>query len=330
MGLISRVSSRTYRPKPHQKMALLQQASKGSLCPEIFENFAKNKTNASYIMKTTYKMKSVNALKIEEDNHEDKLAMNSISELNPIQNFQIPKSISNPASFVYNNCGENVDTAKVKFNHGTTCLAFKFQGGVVVCTDSRATAGGYIASQSVKKVIEINRFLLGTMAGGAADCQFWERVLAERCRLYQLRNKKRISTRATSKLLANMVYNYKGMGLSMGTMVCGWDDKGGPALYYVDDGGQRLAGNLFSVGSGSLYAYGVLDEGYRYNLTREEALELGERAIYHATYRDAASGGFVNRYIMTAEGWELISRNDVSDLHYKYLEDGSIAKPGRG
>jgi hypothetical protein len=29
----------------------------------------------------------------------------------------------------------------------------------------------------VKKVIEINKFLLGTMAGGAADCQFWERNL---------------------------------------------------------------------------------------------------------------------------------------------------------
>merc|ERR1711879_826635 len=242
--------------------------------------------------------------------------------------FTIPKSITNPAQFVYDNCGENVEGAKIKFNHGTNCLAFKFQGGVVVCTDSRATAGGYIASQTVKKVIEINRFLLGTMAGGAADCQYWERVLAEQCRLYQLRNKKRISTRAASKLLANMVYNYKGMGLSMGTMVCGWDDKGGPALHYVDDGGQRLGGELFSVGSGSLYAYGVLDEGYRWDLNVDEALELGERAIYHATYRDAASGGFVNRYLMTADGWKLISRNDVSELHYKYLGDGSICEPG--
>jgi 20S proteasome alpha/beta subunit len=33
------------------------------------------------------------------------------------------------------------------------------------------------ASQTVKKVIEINKYLLGTMAGGAADCQFWERNL---------------------------------------------------------------------------------------------------------------------------------------------------------
>lgn len=38
------------------------------------------------------------------------------------------------------------------------------------------------ASQTVKKVIEINPYLLGTMAGGAADCSYWERVLAMRCR----------------------------------------------------------------------------------------------------------------------------------------------------
>lgn len=96
--------------------------------------------------------------------------------------------------------------------------------------DSRATAGSYIASQTVKKVIEINPYLLGTMAGGAADCSFWERLLARQCRIYELRNKERISVAAASKLLANMVYQYKGMGLSMGTMVCGWD-KRGPGKY---------------------------------------------------------------------------------------------------
>lgn len=35
------------------------------------------------------------------------------------------------------------------------------------------------------------------------------------CRIYELRNKERISVAAASKLLANIVYNYKGMGLSM-------------------------------------------------------------------------------------------------------------------
>lgn len=56
----------------------------------------------------------------------------------------------------------------IKIAHGTTTLAFRFKGGIVVATDSRATAGNWIASQTVKKVIEINSALLGTMAGGAA------------------------------------------------------------------------------------------------------------------------------------------------------------------
>ena len=48
-----------------------------------------------------------------------------------------------------------------------------------------------------------------------------------------------------------------------GTMVAGYDPTG-PGLYYVDSDGQRTKGQVFSVGSGSLYAYGVLDSGYRW------------------------------------------------------------------
>ena len=39
-----------------------------------------------------------------------------------------------------------------------------------------------VASNQVHKVIEVNPFLLGTMAGGAADCYFWERRMGVECR----------------------------------------------------------------------------------------------------------------------------------------------------
>lgn len=44
-------------------------------------------------------------------------------------------------------------------------------------------------------------------------------------RLYYLRNGERISVSAASKLLSNMMCQYRGMGLSMGSMICGWDKK---------------------------------------------------------------------------------------------------------
>uniref|UniRef100_A0A3Q2D708 Proteasome subunit beta type-8 n=1 Tax=Cyprinodon variegatus TaxID=28743 RepID=A0A3Q2D708_CYPVA len=131
------------------------------------------------------------------------------------------------------------------------------------------------------------------MSGSAADCQYWERLLAKECRLYRLRNNHRISVAAASKLLCNMMLGYKGMGLSVGSMVCGWD-KEGPGLYYVDENGTRLSGRMFSTGCGNGYAYGVVDSGYREDMTVEEAYELGCRGIAHATHRDAYSGGVVN------------------------------------
>ena len=85
-------------------------------------------------------------------------------------------------------------------------MAFAFQGGVLVAVDSRASMGSFVSSEQVRKVIEINSFLLGTMAGGAADCSFWERLLAEQCRLYELKNGERVSIAAASKMLINMVY----------------------------------------------------------------------------------------------------------------------------
>jgi len=34
--------------------------------------------------------------------------------------------------------------ARIKLAHGTTTLAFKFKGGIIVAVDSRATAGSYV------------------------------------------------------------------------------------------------------------------------------------------------------------------------------------------
>ncbi len=40
-----------------------------------------------------------------------------------------------------------------------------FKEGVLLAVDSRASMGAFISSETVRKIIEINDFLLGTMAG---------------------------------------------------------------------------------------------------------------------------------------------------------------------
>ena len=39
-------------------------------------------------------------------------------------------------------------SCRIKINHGTTTLAFRFKGGIIVAVDSRATAGSYIGQSS--------------------------------------------------------------------------------------------------------------------------------------------------------------------------------------
>ncbi len=74
----------------------------------------------------------------------------------------------------------NGDEKKIMdFKTGTTTLGFVFQGGVIFAVDSRATMGNFISSETVRKVIEISNQKLATIAGGAADCQYWEAWLSQ-------------------------------------------------------------------------------------------------------------------------------------------------------
>lgn len=206
----------------------------------------------------------------------------------------------------------------LKFDKGTTTLAFIYQGGILAAVDSRSTMGSFVSSQSVDKINEITDFMLGTIAGGAADCQYWQRNLAVQCRMFELRNRHRISIRAASKLIANTCNYYKKYGLSLGMMMMGYDN-GEPTLYYVDDEGSRMKAGKerpkFSVGSGSTYAYGVIDNNWRWDMTDDEAIKLGMSAIYHATHRDAYSGGLNRVYLFKPDGYKKVVDQDVFEMH---------------
>ena len=67
--------------------------------------------------------------------------------------------------------------------------------------------------------------------------------------------------------------------------------------------------------------YNINSLGYKYDMTPEEAYDLGRRSIMHATHRDAMSGGVVNLYHMKEDGWIKVSQTDVSQMYYQSLEE---------
>ncbi|VDM37451.1 unnamed protein product [Toxocara canis] len=248
--------------------------------------------------------------------------------------------------FVETHFGKHSAAKNLQFRKGTTTLAFIYEpktehdkGGIIVAVDSRASAGEYIchalreltvdcdqrgvlilASKSVMKILDIGDRMVATMAGGAADCQFWTRVVAKYCTLYELREKSEITVAAASKYFSNVLYGYRNYGLSVGSLIAGYD-KRGPAIFKVDSEGQRVQLRLCSVGSGSLSAYGILDSFYQPKMTDEEARILGRRAIMHATFRDSGSGGVCNMVHITPKEKIHLPKLDVSQLFYEFADE---------
>uniref|UniRef100_A0A3B5AD34 Proteasome subunit beta type-11 n=1 Tax=Stegastes partitus TaxID=144197 RepID=A0A3B5AD34_9TELE len=231
-------------------------------------------------------------------------------------------------------------------SHGTTTLAFMFQGGVLAAADTRSSCSGLVACPASQKILPIHSHLVGTTSGTSADCALWKRILARELRLYQLRNGRRLSTRGAAKLLSHMLHPFKGTELCVAATLCGWDggevDDGchagtetdlrasfsGPGLFYVCSDGTRLQGTLFSVGSGSPYAYSILDQGVRWGLTVDEATSIAREAVYRATHRDAYSGNCVDIYHITSNGWTRRSREDLKEEYYREKERKEKANIG--
>jgi 20S proteasome subunit beta 5 len=85
---------------------------------------------------------------------------------------------------------------------------------------------------------------------------------------------------------------------------------------------MRIAGDLFAVGSGSTFALGILDtQEKRYDMSADEAVALGIKAIRHATFRDAYSGGFINVFLITKNGWERVFTEDLASAADRRLNE---------
>ncbi|XP_072269945.1 proteasome subunit beta type-11-like [Pyxicephalus adspersus] len=208
--------------------------------------------------------------------------------------------------------------------HGTTTLAFLYANGVAVATDSRASAGNSVSSPDSRKAFLIHSHLLATTSGSAADCQFFERALTRECRLYQLRNGYMPSVRGAARLLSALMMPFRGTDVCAAVTLCGWD-RNGPCICYVYNDGTRLSSEIISVGSGSPYAYSIIDQGYKPGMKEEEARQLARTAVCHAGHRDAYSGGLVDVYWVKEAGCEMDPREDLAQL-YEHMVREKIAE----
>ena len=79
-------------------------------------------------------------------------------------------------------------------------------------------------------------------------------------------------------------------------------------------GGATLEEDFVSTGSGSLTAYGVLEDRFRPNMHETEAIDLAVRALRAAMRRDAASGEGYNVVVITRDKFEYVPETKIAEL----------------
>jgi len=187
------------------------------------------------------------------------------------------------------------------FIPGATTIGVTFKDGVILAAEKRVSYGYLVVSKTGKKVFKITDLIGAACAGLISDMQVLIREVEAYVNLFKLDAGRPISVRSTAKLMSNLLFNRRLGPLITQTIVAGIDNEG-PSLYSLDPLGSVLPDKYTVVGSGTEIAMGVIEDGYKENMSAQEAKELVVRAMKSALSRDVMSGDGTDFLIITKDG----------------------------
>lgn len=185
---------------------------------------------------------------------------------------------------------------------GTTTLGIVCTDGVVLATESQATMGNLVANITAPKIYKIAPKISITISGGVADCQQVAKIMAANLNLRKYETGRDVSVKSASQLTSVLLYQNR-MYPYISMLVLGGVDETGGHIYTLDPLGSLLEEPKFgATGSGSVIAFGVLEDEYKDGMTVEEGKNLAVRAVKAAKARDTASGGRIQIHKITQKG----------------------------
>jgi proteasome beta subunit len=184
---------------------------------------------------------------------------------------------------------------------GATTVGVVCVDGVVLASEKRVTYGGFIMSRGGKKVFKVTDQIGVGCAGLVGDMQVLAREMDAQAKLFSMDVGRKISVRAASKLMANILFNRRYAPLFTQTIIGGIDDEGA-TLFVLDVLGSLIPDKYAAVGSGTETAISIIEEAYKESITTAEAKDLIKRAIKAAINRDAMSGDGIDFLTITKEG----------------------------
>jgi proteasome beta subunit len=212
-----------------------------------------------------------------------------------------------------------------KVTHGTTIVALRYEDGVLMAGDRRATAGSDIAHRNMDKVFPADRYSGIAIAGAAGIAVEMVRLFQTQLEHYEKLSGNHLSLEGKANQLAQMIRGNMSMamqGLAVVPLFAGYDTRRqiGRIFTYDVTGGRYEESDFHATGSGGRDARTTIKLAWHPGMTRDQAIELAVQGLYEAADEDSATGGpDVVRGIyplvatITASGFTYVETEDVAE-----------------
>jgi proteasome beta subunit len=229
--------------------------------------------------------------------------------------------------------GTAAESAGPYLPHGTTIVAARFDGGVVMAGDRRSTAGNMIAQRDIEKVFRSDDFSCVGIAGVAGIGLELVRLFQLELEHYEKLEGRTLSLEGKANRLSAFVRGNLGaamQGLVVVPLFAGYDEDAGRGRIFSYDvaGGRYEERPYHSIGSGSVFAKGSLKKLYTDSLSDRDVVMACMQALYDAADDDSATGGpDVARQIypvvamITADGFRRLSDAESGEYARAVVED---------
>lgn len=231
--------------------------------------------------------------------------------------------------------------------HATTCVALRYEGGVVMAGDRRATAGNLISHRTMEKVVQADRHSGVAIAGSAGPAMEMVKLFQLQLEHYEKVEGSSLSLEGKANQLSAMVRGNLPaamQGMVVVPIFAGYDllRSTGRLWDFDATGGRYEEKDFVATGSGSLHAGTVIKVGYRSDHGRDEAIDLALRSLWEAADADSATGGpdlrrgiFPVVASIGAEGWTSLESDDLATRYGDIIEslnDAAVdaTPPGAG
>lgn len=217
--------------------------------------------------------------------------------------------------------------------HGTTCIALRFDDGVLIAGDRRATSGHLISYRTMQKVFPSDRHSAVAIAGAAGAAIEMVRLFQLQLEHYEKVEGKELSLDGKAAQLSQMLRQNlpaARAGMVVVPLFAGYDLRTNVGRLFQFDisGGRYEELEYGSTGSGSLHASTVLKLGFRAGMDRDTAVDLAIQALYVAADEDSASGlpDFVRNLFpvvstVTDKGYEQVDDDEIRERSQRLVDE---------